>query len=87
MDERDYKAMNKELNQPLQQCNGLSSLPIDKILRLDKPFSLEEILKGLVEASDILLHKKDYDGDGWEHLEYCYRHAKDVINVLQGNDV
>ena len=64
----------------------MRSLPIEKILRLDQPFNLEEILKGLVEASDILLHKKDYDGHGWEHLEYCYRHAKDVIRVLQGND-
>ena len=64
----------------------MRSLPIEKVLRLDQPFNLEEILKGLVEASDILLHKKDYDGHGWEHLEYCYRHAKDVIRVLQGND-
>lgn len=62
------------------------SLPLDKILRLDQPYSLPEILKGLIDASDILLHKKDYDGHGWERLEYCYRHAKEVLALFEGNE-
>ncbi len=64
---------------------AMRSSPIEKVLRLEEPFNLEEILKGLVEAADILLHKKDYDGHGWEHLEYCFRYAKDVIEVLQSD--
>jgi hypothetical protein len=28
MDERDYKAMNEEMNPPLKQCNVSGSLPL-----------------------------------------------------------
>lgn len=59
--------------------NMMRSLPLERILRLDQPYSLPEVLKGLIEAADILLHKKDYDGHGWETLEYCYRHAKEIV--------
>ncbi len=64
------------------------SLPIDldKVIRPDQPYSLPEVLKALVECADILLHKKSYDGDGWERLEYCYRHGKDIIELFEGND-
>ena len=33
MDERDYKAMHKELNPPLQQCSVVRSLPSDDFLK------------------------------------------------------
>lgn len=33
MDERDYKAMNRELNPPLQQCGVVRSLPSDEALK------------------------------------------------------
>ena len=33
MDERDYKAMNRELNPPLQQCSVVRSLPSDEVLK------------------------------------------------------
>lgn len=64
------------------------SLPIDldKVIRLDQPYSLPEVLKALVECADILLHEKSYDRAGWERLEYCYRHGKDIIALFEGND-
>lgn len=64
------------------------SLPIDldKVIRLDQPYSLPEVLKALVECADILLHEKSYDRAGWERLEYCYRHGKDIIELFEGND-
>ncbi len=63
------------------------SLPIDldKVIRIDQPYSLPEVLKALVECADILLHKHGYDGAGWERLEYCYRHGKDIIKLFEGN--
>ena len=33
MDERDYKAMNRELNPQLQQCSVVRSLPSDDYLK------------------------------------------------------
>jgi len=33
MDERDYTAMNMELNPPLQQCSVVRSLPSDEALK------------------------------------------------------
>ena len=60
-------------------------LPIDtnKVFRFDQPYSLPEVLKALVECADILLHEKSYDREGWERLEYCYRHGKDIIQVFE----
>jgi len=50
---------------------------------------LIDVMSKLNEAADILLHKKDYDGHGWEDIEHCYRHTKDFISELkkeQGED-
>lgn len=76
----------EEQQEQLDIAGVMPSLPLDKILRLDQPYSLPEVLKGLIEAADILLHKKDYDGHGWERLEYCYRHAKDIVAEFGGNE-
>ncbi|KKL74550.1 hypothetical protein LCGC14_2063820, partial [marine sediment metagenome] len=35
-----------------------------------------DIVEKLTIAADVLLHKKDYDGHGWEGIEYCWRLAK-----------
>lgn len=59
---------------------------IQDLLRISHPYSLSETLKGLIECADILLHKKDYDGHGWERLEYCYRHGKDILHLLETNE-
>jgi len=61
-----------------------ATLPVDlnAVLRLEEPYSLPEVLKGLVECADILLHERNYDRMGWEKLEYCYRHGKEILLVL-----
>ena len=56
---------------------------LNNILGSNTPFPLNEILKGLIESAHILLHKKDYDGHGWEHLEHCYKKAKDVNDLIE----
>jgi len=35
----------------------------------------------LVEAADILLHKKDYDGHGWEEMEICYKIGLEILKT------
>lgn len=39
-------------------------------------YSLDQIIAKLIEASEILLIKKGYDGDGWELLYYATEAAK-----------
>lgn len=59
-----------------------NNIDLNKILRMDQPYSLLEILKGLVEASEILFDRYDYDGHGHERLKCCQNHAKEVIMIL-----
>ena len=42
----------------------------------------ENFIPKLIESADILLHKLDYDGHGWEEHEYAYRAAKLYIEGL-----
>jgi hypothetical protein len=44
---------------------------------------LIDVLRKLVEVADILLHKKDYDGHGWEEMEHCYQRGKEIILQLE----
>ena len=55
---------------------------IKSIVKPEKPYNLVETLKGLIDAADILLHKKNYDGHNWEELEQCYTHGKDFIEII-----
>lgn len=73
-------------SKPVEPKTSVTYEFIEKILRLHEPYSLSEVLKALIEASDILLHKKDYDGDGWERLEYAFRHAKEINAILERTD-
>lgn len=82
---------NKQIAELEEVINKLKSnsilaatLPVDlnAVLRLDEPYSLPEVLSGLVECADILLHVRNYDRMGWERLEYCYRHGKEILLVL-----
>jgi len=74
---------NHKIKLPLP--NTIPSLVLDKILRLNQPYNLAEVLKGLIDATDILLHKRDYDGAGWERLEYCYRFGKEIVEEFENN--
>lgn len=52
------------------------------VLRLEETWPLIDVLRKLVEASDILLHEKDYDRAGWEEHEYAYRQGLMIIEQL-----
>ena len=54
-----------------------------EILGLDNSWPLYDTLVKLVEATDILLHKKDYDGCNWEEMELCFSRGKEIIKNLE----
>lgn len=56
-----------------------NNIDISKVLRFDTPYPIHEVLKGLTECADVLLHEKAYDRAGWERLEYCYQHGIEII--------
>ncbi len=77
--------MVNEIDILKSNINLAISLPIDlnKVIRMDQPYNLPEILKALTECADILLHDKGYDGAGWERLEYCFKHGKEIIEIFE----
>jgi len=56
------------------------------ILGLDNSWSLKDVLKKLIEASEILLHQKNYDGHGWEEINHCVERGKAIVSTLSGNE-
>ncbi len=54
------------------------------ILGLDNSWSLKDVLKKLIEASEILLHQKNYDGHGWEEINHCVEIGKEIVSTLSG---
>ncbi len=53
------------------------------VVMSDRPYDLFTILEKLSEAADILLHKKDYDGHGWEEMQQALDYAKNFILQLE----
>lgn len=51
-------------------------------LGLNDAWSLCEVLDKLIESSEILLHKLDYDGHGWEKIQHCKEKAKEYKTKL-----
>lgn len=66
-----------DINGPsaLAPAAGSESLP----LLLDEPWPLRGIMAKLVEAADILLDEKSYDGHGWEEIHHCRDRAKAIL--------
>jgi hypothetical protein len=48
-------------------------------LGLDQPWSTADLIRKLVEAAEILLHEKSYDGHGWEEIAGCVGYAKERL--------
>jgi len=54
-----------------------------EILNKSEPWPLRNILSKLVEASEILLHDKNYDGHGWENISVCADLAKRYVIEIE----
>jgi hypothetical protein len=53
------------------------------ILRINKPWSLKDILGKLIYAANHLLSKEDYDKHGWEEVSHALKEAEKVHNILE----
>ncbi len=49
------------------------------ILLLEQPWPLRDSLLKLIEAAEILLNEKNYDGDGWEQIQHAAEAAKKAL--------
>ena len=54
----------------------------DEILGNDKSWPLKDVLDKLIEASEILLHEKNYDRHGWEEISHCVKRGKEIVSIL-----
>jgi hypothetical protein len=69
----------------LKETEGyfFTSEEFNKILGLNEPWPLIDTLKKLIEASGILLYKKDYDGPDWEEIEQASSRGLKYIKLLK----
>jgi hypothetical protein len=74
-----YEMCQKEYEEKLNKFNET----IMKIVGHGDPYPLEDVLKGLMWATDYLLVKKSYDGHNYEELEQAVRRAKEIIAILE----
>lgn len=49
---------------------------------MDGAYPLPEVLKYLIEAADILLHKHDYDGHNWEVLQHAMERGRQILEEI-----
>lgn len=59
---------------------------LQSVLALDNAWCLKDVLKKLIEASEILLLQKNYDGHGWEEISHCIDRGKEIVSILSGNE-
>lgn len=83
--DHDYEPIFKELFNEviLEVSNQVIQHQRNCLLRLDLPWDTDSILKKLIEASEILLHKKNYDGHGYELINHAIYHAKQLRDLIK----
>lgn len=54
-------------------------------LNLDKCWDTYSVIEKLIEATDILLLEKDYDGHGWELMEKASFEGKELLSQIKNN--
>lgn len=60
-----------------------SKAEVERLKGCDNAWPLQDVLTKLVDASDYLLHRKDYDGHGHEELLHCVKRGKEIISQLK----
>lgn len=65
-----------------QMDEAINALPLRQIFGLDTEWPLSDVLSNLIETSDILLKKHQYDGHGHETLKYATDKAREILKLL-----
>jgi hypothetical protein len=78
--------MSKDTDQSKQSFIHDVMPSLQSVLALDNAWCLKDVLKKLIEASEILLHQKNYDGHGWEEINHCVERGKEIVSILSGNE-
>ena len=76
---KEQPELNNENGALIQSCVITS---FNDILGLSEPYSLDSVLEKLIEASEILLHQKNYDGHGWEIISEAVTQARNYKNKI-----
>lgn len=83
---KDYKEFFNKMSQIgllLVWAKKPNISPLEELLRIGDPWPLVDVIEKLTDASDILLHQKDYDRMGWEDHEYCFREGRKIVELLR----
>ena len=78
--------MPKDTDQSKQSLIHDVMPSLQSVLALDNAWCLKDVMKKLIEASEILLHQKNYDGHGWEEISHCVDRGKEIVSILSGNE-
>ncbi len=86
----DYKVRHKPKTFPVEQViiDTLERLQAENkelkidILGVQNSWSLRDVLKELIRASNILLHDHDHDGLRHEEISLCVDRAKEITELL-----
>lgn len=55
----------------------------ENIVGLLNAWPLNDVLKKLVEAAEILLHKNSYDGHSYEEINHCVERGKEILAAME----
>ena len=51
------------------------------------PWPDTDVMAKLADAADVLLHRMDYDGHGWEEVQHCMEVAKERLADPQREEI
>jgi hypothetical protein len=67
-----------------QKVQAVEAMPIStQALGIDTAWPLVDVLDKLIEGTEILLNKKNYDGHGWEEISLAVKKGKEVVSLLR----
>ena len=78
--------MNTEITNKKAEKQAAVMPSLQSVLALDNAWCLKDVLKKLIDASEILLLQKNYDGHGWEEISHCVDRGKEIVSILSGNE-